>query len=119
MIGWGEGGLLALYAGALDPRIDAVCVSGYFDDRNDIWQEPIDRNVFGLLEQFGDAELASMIAPRTLIVEAAQGSGSDDSRRADGAPARVVTPELASVRSEVERATSWSKGLRPAPTICN
>ena len=73
VIGWGEGGLLALYAGALDPRIDAVCVSGYFDNRNNIWQEPIDRNVFGLLEQFGDAELASMIAPRALVVEAARG----------------------------------------------
>ncbi len=63
VIGWGEGGLIALYAGARDTRIDAVCVSGYFDNRNNIWQEPIDRNVFGLLEQFGDAELASMIAP--------------------------------------------------------
>ena len=28
VVGWGEGGLLALYAGALDTRIDAVCVSG-------------------------------------------------------------------------------------------
>ena len=63
IIGWGEGGLLALNAGALDPHIHAVCVSGYFDNRNNVWQEPIDRNVFGLLEQFGDAELASMIAP--------------------------------------------------------
>src|SRR5262249_54825780 len=26
VIGWGEGGLLALDAGALDPRIEAVCV---------------------------------------------------------------------------------------------
>ena len=73
VIGWGEGGLLALNAAALDPRIDATCVSGYFDDRRDLWQEPIDRNVFGLLEQFGDAELAAMIAPRPLIIEAAKG----------------------------------------------
>ena len=71
VIGWGEGGMLALYAGALDARIDVVCVSGYFDSRQNIWQEPIDRNVFGRLEQFGDAELAAMIAPRALIVEAA------------------------------------------------
>jgi hypothetical protein len=46
-------------------------VSGYFEDRNRLWEEPIDRNVFGLLEQFGDAELASMISPRRLIIEAA------------------------------------------------
>ena len=73
VMGWGEGGLLALYAGALDPRIHAVCVSGYFDSRQNVWQEPIDRNVFSLLEQFGDAELASLIAPRRLIVEACRG----------------------------------------------
>ena len=55
------------------PRIDAVCVSGYFDDRNAVWTQPIDRNVFGLLDQFGDAELASLVAPRPLIIEAAKG----------------------------------------------
>ncbi len=59
VIGYGEGGMLALYAAALDTRIDAVCVSGYFDNRNSIWQQPIDRNVFGLLAQFGDAELTA------------------------------------------------------------
>ena len=62
--GYGEGGLLALYAAALDPRIDAALVSGYFDSRQNVWQEPIYRNVFGLLDQFGDAELASLVAPR-------------------------------------------------------
>src|SRR5262249_51873511 len=73
VIGYGEGGMLALYAGALDPRINVVCVSGYFGDRRHIWREPIDRNVFGLLEQFGDAELASMIMPRYLILECSKG----------------------------------------------
>ena len=63
VFGYGEGGAIALYAAALDPRIDAVCVSGYFGDRNDIWRQPVDRNIFGLLEQFGDAEVASLIAP--------------------------------------------------------
>src|SRR3954447_7500430 len=60
VIGYGEGGMLALYAGALDARIEACCVSGFFDGRNGLWQQPIDRNVFGLLEQFGDAEIAFM-----------------------------------------------------------
>lgn len=67
--GYGEGGMLALYAGALDTRIKAVAVSGYFGNRNDIWRQPIDRNVFGLLEQFGDAELAAMVYPRHLYLE--------------------------------------------------
>src|SRR5437763_1021122 len=33
VMGYGEGGMLALYAGALDPRIKVICVSGYFGDR--------------------------------------------------------------------------------------
>src|SRR5262249_20310978 len=51
VFGYGEGGAIALYAAALDTRIGAVCVSGYFDNRNDVWRQPVDRNVFGLLEQ--------------------------------------------------------------------
>src|SRR5690606_14022753 len=31
--------------------------------------EPIYRNVWGLLTEFGDAEIASLIAPRALVVE--------------------------------------------------
>jgi hypothetical protein len=67
--GYGEGGLLALYAAAVDPRIDAVLVSGYFDRREQLWREPIYRNLFGLLREFGDAEIASLIAPRPLVIE--------------------------------------------------
>ena len=69
IVGYGEGGMIALYAAALDTRIDATCVAGYFGQRESIWQEPISRNVFGLLEQFGDAELALMVAPRALFVQ--------------------------------------------------
>jgi dienelactone hydrolase len=107
--GWGEGGLLALYTGALDTRVDAVCVSGYFDSRQAIWQEPIDRNVFGLLEQFGDAELASMIAPRKLVVEACRGPELELPGKG-GAPARLVTPQLEDVRAEVLRGQELGKG---------
>ena len=51
---------------ALDQRIEAALVSGYFDSRQRLWEEPIYRNVFGLLREFGDAEIASLIAPRGL-----------------------------------------------------
>ena len=62
-----------MYAGAVDARIDAVCVSGYFNNRQGVWREPIERNVFGLLDEFGDAELAAMVVPRKLIIEAGIG----------------------------------------------
>ncbi|MCX6927962.1 MAG: hypothetical protein NT154_32845 [Verrucomicrobia bacterium] len=104
VMGWGDGGMLALYAGALEPRIQAVCVSGYFGDRRGIWQQPIDRNVFGLLDQFGDAELASLVHPHRVIVEAAKAPEASYTGKAGGAPAEVVTPPLTEVRREVERA---------------
>jgi len=116
VIGWGEGGLLALYAAALDTRIDAACVSGYLDDRRGIWAEPIDRNVFGLLEQFGDAELASLIAPRALIVEASKAPEATIPG-GRGAPGRIVTPKLPAVRSEIARARKLVAGLKPAPRM--
>ncbi|MFO7904598.1 MAG: dienelactone hydrolase family protein [Planctomycetota bacterium] len=104
VMGWGEGGMLTLYAAALDTRIDVACVSGYFEPREAIWRQPIDRNVFGLLEQFGDAELASMIAPRRLIVEAARGPELTLPPGKGGAPGRLETPSLKEVRDEFERA---------------
>jgi dienelactone hydrolase len=55
--GYAEGGLLALYSAALDPRIKNTYVSGYVNNRNQLHKEPIYRNVFGLLKEFGDAEL--------------------------------------------------------------
>lgn len=69
--GVGEGGLLAMHAAALDDRIAGTLVSGYFRSREGAWQEPIERNVWRLLTEFGDAEVASMSAPRPLVIEAA------------------------------------------------
>ena len=117
VFGYGEGGAIALYAAALDPRINAVCVSGYFDDRNDVWRQPVDRNVFGLLEQFGDAEVACLIAPRTLIVEAAKGPEFVIPPGTGGAPGRLTTPRLETVKAEVERARGSVRGLKPGPRI--
>jgi dienelactone hydrolase len=117
VFGYGEGARIALYAAALDTRIDAVGVSGDFDRREGLWKEPIDRNVFGLLEQFGDAEIASLIAPRALIVEAAKGPEVIVTPGNGGGPGRITTPDLASVKAEVERARELVKGLSPAPRI--
>ncbi len=108
--GFGEGGLLALYAGAVDARIDSVYVWGYFGPRENLWQEPIYRNVFGLLREFGEAELAAMIAPRKLAVQHAgfpKVSGPPavkEGERARAAPGKITMPSLNAVREEMERA---------------
>ena len=117
VIGWGEGGLLSLYAGALDSRIQAVCVSGYFDDRNHLWEEPLDRNIFGLLEQFGDAEVVSLIAPRGLVIEASRGPETLFHGEGGGGPGRLITPILGSVEREVKRARGLIGWLSPPPKL--
>jgi dienelactone hydrolase len=69
VLGHGEGGLIALVSAALDPRIQAVTISGYFGPHDRLYSEPIYRNVFSLLRNFGNAELAALIAPRPLFVD--------------------------------------------------
>jgi len=110
LFGYGEGGLLSLAAAALDRRIDAAVVSGYFDRRQDLWQEPLDRNVFDYLTQFGDAELASLVAPRPLLIEASAGPQLELPGQG-GAPGRLVSPQLEAVQQEFARAEALTKDL--------
>jgi dienelactone hydrolase len=123
VIGYGEGGLLALYAGALDPRVTATCTSGYFDSRQNVWQEPIYRNVFALLHEFGDAELAGLIAGRALIVEASgvpQVNGPPAARAGHSggaAPGRLATPALKVVEQELARSGALVAGLIPVAQL--
>ena len=108
--GRGEGGLIALHAAALDPRIGAALVSGYFRPRDAVWREPIYRDVWGLLRDYGDAEIARLIAPGRLIVEAIgypeiAGPAAETRDRRGAAPIGALTaPSLEDVRREAERA---------------
>lgn len=119
VIGYGEGGLLALYAAAVDTRISATVVSGYFEARDRLHAEPIYRNVFGLLTEFGDAEIASLIAPRPLIIEACRHPEvtgppePKEGRRGGAAPGRITTPPLTHVQAEFNRAQRLTAGLQP------
>ena len=95
--GYGEGGLVAFYSAAMDPRIDAALVSGYFGSREQVWSEPIFRNVWGLLEQFGDAEIASLAAPRALTVEYSEAPSFTSTKGG------LATPPYESVAAEFAR----------------
>lgn len=110
VIGYGEGGMLALYAGALDPRINSTVVSGFFGPREQSWQEPLDRNVFGLLREFGAAELAAMVSPRTLIIEAAHVPQVDYPGEG-GAPASLTSPTIAELHASLAPATKATMDL--------
>ncbi len=107
--GYGEGGLIAFYAAGVEPRIDAALVSGYFDSRQHVWQEPVYRNVWGLLREFGDAEIATLIAPRGLVVEPSEGPRIEGpppipkGRRGGAAVGTLSTPQRADVVREWKR----------------
>ena len=103
--GYGEGGMLALYAAALDSRITVSLVSGYFNAREQLWEEPIYRNVFGLLNTFGDAELAVMNWPRRLIIEHTTVSPVNH-QNAGAAPGKIISPSLSTAEAEYRRAVA-------------
>lgn len=108
VVGWGEGAAVALMSGALDPRLSATVVSGYFGPREQLSTEPIYRNVFGRLKTAGDAEVAQLILPRTLIVEPATAptlAAITAAATAGGAtPGEIRTPARFDVEREVTRA---------------
>lgn len=112
LFGHGEGGLVALVAAAADARIEAVAVAGYFGRRERVWSEPIYRNVWRQLAEFGDAELAALVAPRELIVETAAPrlvSGPPDQRegRRGAAPGAIDAPR--EPRHEFARAEQYAQ----------
>ena len=115
--GVGEGGLLALYAAALDPRIKVCIVSGYFQERENVWQEPIYRNVWRQLTEHGDSDIASLIAPRQLIVEACSVPEVDGppaprmGRSGGAAPGMIRTAKVDSVGREFARAKAHYEKL--------
>ncbi|MBI3407602.1 MAG: hypothetical protein HY040_04510 [Planctomycetes bacterium] len=106
VFGYGEGGMLALYAAALDTRIQSTVVSGCFGPRSELWKEPIYRNVWGRLKHFDDGELLRLITPRSLIVEHSNwpAANAPPARpgRAGAAPGTLATPEFGSVANLID-----------------
>ncbi len=110
--GYGEGGLVAFYAAAVDTRVGAALVSGYFDSRQDVWSEPIYRNVWGLLREFGDAELATLVAPRALTIE------YSPVPQAAGKKGEIRMPSFARVQAEFARIDALTRpGFFPAKLV--
>jgi len=69
IVGYGEGGMLAYYAGAIDTRIAITVASGHVGLREQIWQQPIDRNVCELTAFASDVDLIALHMPRALVIE--------------------------------------------------
>lgn len=121
--GYGEGGLVAFYSAALDTRVDAALVSGYFQPREHLWNEPVYRDVWGLTREFGDADIASLIAPRRLVIEASPHPRVDGppppspDRRGATPNGRLATPPFAAVEAEAGRARRHFAALGRADSL--
>jgi dienelactone hydrolase len=127
VMGYGEGGLLALYAAAGDdgvtaderPRIRTVVVSGYFGPREGVWKEPIYRNVFGLLKEFGDENLVQLVAyEREFVVEKCpvpkiDGPPKPAQGRTGAAPGKLETPDRDSDAEMLKRLDKLPGGKKP------
>jgi dienelactone hydrolase len=111
VMGYGEGGRIAYYAAALDTRIEAAWIAGAYGPREGTWAEPIDRNIFGFLEEFGDAEVATLVAPRALHVEdcigpRVSGPPAAVGGRSDAASGRLEPTDVEEVMREYGRVRS-------------
>lgn len=115
VVGWGTGGMISLYAGAVDHRISAIAVSGYVDDRTAMWNHPLDRNIFGLLERFNDGEILAL-GPNHILVEAAKGPELTLPSEG-GAPAELKSPNRDDVVRQVARGQYLAKQLGRATKI--
>jgi len=112
VIGYGEGGMLALYAKAIDPRIDVGLVSGYFGPRERMWEEPIDRNLFGRLQEYGDGELAILAGKENLIIDICNGPELTLPSEG-GAPAMLTRGDAVQARAIAEQTRAFFESKVP------
>lgn len=62
--GDGEGAAVAIFSAVLDARIAQVEAHGFSLESPPLWKQPLYRNVFGILRDFGDAEFAALLGGR-------------------------------------------------------
>jgi dienelactone hydrolase len=119
IMGYGEGGPIAFYCSALDERIQATYVLAYFGPHEGVWEEPIYRNVWRQLTEFGDAEVGGYLLPqrppgakvlvrRLLQVgdikrPSMEGPPTPRPGRAGAAPGKLVYPGEAAIDKEWKR----------------
>ena len=110
LLGFGEGGLIALHTAALDTRVHSALVGGHFGPREGLWSEPIERHLQHFVREFGDAGAAALIAPRKLVIENAHFPELPPPLEVNGrilaAPGKITSFTLDQVESEAEKARS-------------
>jgi dienelactone hydrolase len=105
VVGVGEGAMIGLYASALDPRIGKTAIIGYFSRKEHVWEQPIDRNLFGVLNEFGDAEVAALTND-LIVVDAGYPTLVLPSE--GGAPGELKPADASEVQAELARLANIS-----------
>lgn len=110
MMGISYGGYFSLYTAAAEPRIRSVYAAAFFNDRTQIafegWRYQNGAN------QFGDAEVAALIAPRRLQLDVGKTDPVFDYRPALREAERAAAYYARFGASEQLRFTLWEGGHR-------
>jgi dienelactone hydrolase len=108
VFGTGEGGLIALASAACDTRIMGAGVCNYFGRSGHVAAGPIDRDQWGILREFGDAELAELVTPRFLWIEVSSRPPQAIPAKpgSQAAPGRLISPSAIEVTAESGR--TWN-----------
>ena len=92
--------------------VQVVAASGFFGPREVIWQEPMDRNIFGFLRQFGCAELAALVAPAHVVIEDTSCPPAAVPPGLGGSPGMLINPSRADLEEEFSRAHTLREKLK-------
>lgn len=118
--GIGDGGAIAEFAALLDPRIAGVEVENTTIEPKSLRDEPVYRNLFGILRDFGDTEIRRMLGARVRRLERADAAAGTAPASADVRMERQVREIENHVQrlvasSRVRRDKLWSeiKGATP------
>jgi dienelactone hydrolase len=134
VVGYGEGGFIARLAAAVDERIKYVVPLGHGGPAEAMWAEPIYRNIWGYLREFGTAELYRLIGPRVVAAEpqtvmrggveqidadlgwpVIEGPPRPRPGRSGAAPGSLTIPTLQAVQAERKRA--WDLAVSHLPSV--
>jgi dienelactone hydrolase len=112
--GDGEGAMLALYAAVLDERLTLLGAPAWSMERPPLYEQPLYRNVFGVLRDVGDEGLRRLLGGRTTTLPLTEAPELTIPATDNRARMRRQVDELVRFTqrrvelSEVERERLWS-----------
>ena len=114
VIGWGDGGLIACYSAAVDPRIDAVCASGALGNMDQLWKSADRPDGFFSADPVWRCRVGGDGSAAEPGGRSRDGSAVKPSSRAEGecgGPYEITTANMETVRDFTTKAQELVAGL--------